>query len=55
MIMDKKGAGFWDILAWVVLGLILLWLVLKSFGVINTPNLLTYAHILEQFIWLDGP
>jgi len=40
--MNKRG-GFWDFLAWIVLGLILLWLVLKTTGVINTPDLITYA------------
>lgn len=35
--------SFWDILAWVVLVLILLWLILKVTGVINTPVLIEYA------------
>lgn len=35
--------SFWDILAWIVLGLILLWLILKTFGIISTPVLLEYA------------
>lgn len=41
--MHKKGTSFWDILAWIVLGLILLWLILKVIGVITTPYLLEYA------------
>ena len=41
--MDKRGISFWDILAWIVLVLILLWLVLKAFGIINTSVLLEYA------------
>jgi len=41
--MDKRGINFWDVLAWIVLVLILLWLVLKSFGIINTSVLLEYA------------
>jgi len=39
----KRGMSFWDILAWIVLGLILLWLILKTFGIISTPVLLEYA------------
>ncbi|MFH1710929.1 MAG: hypothetical protein ABH840_01305 [Nanoarchaeota archaeon] len=51
--MDKRGMGFWDILAWIVLILILLWLVLKTFGVINTSPLLEYAPIYGA-IYLAG-
>ena len=50
--MEKK-ASFWDILAWVVLGLILLWLILKVAGVISTPDLLTYAPLFGV-IYLAG-
>ncbi len=39
----KKGMNVWDIIAWIVLALILLWLILKTLGIINTPMLLTYA------------
>lgn len=39
----KKSVGFWDILAWVVLAGIFVWLVLKSFGIINTSSLLESA------------
>ena len=39
----KRISKFWDTLAWIVLGLILLWLILKVFGIINTPDILTYA------------
>ena len=35
--------SFWDILAWVVLALILLWLILKVLGFVNTPEILAYA------------
>ncbi len=35
--------NFWDILAWVFLALIFLWLILKVTGVINTPVLIEYA------------
>ncbi len=41
--MDKRGLSFWDALAWGVLIGILVWLLLKAFGVINTPALLEYA------------
>ena len=43
--MDKKGRSFWDVLAWVALGLILIWLILKTLGIINTPLWLEYAPI----------
>ncbi|MDP3026077.1 MAG: hypothetical protein Q8N63_00065 [Nanoarchaeota archaeon] len=43
--MNKRGLSFWDILAWVALGLILLWLILKTFGIINTPLWLEYSPI----------
>ncbi len=39
----KREMSFWDILAWIVLGLILLWLILKVTGIINTPILIEYA------------
>lgn len=41
----KRGMNFWDALAWIVLGLILLWLILKTVGIINTPVLLEYAPV----------
>ena len=41
--MVKKEVSIWDIIAWVVLAGILLWLILKVFGVINTPILIEYA------------
>ena len=51
--MDKRGINFWDILAWVVLGLILLWVILKTLGIINTSPLLEYAPIYGA-IYLAG-
>ena len=33
----------WDILAWIILILILLWLILKVTGIINTSILIEYA------------
>ncbi len=51
--MNKKGLNFWDALAWVVLGLILLWLILKVTGIINTPELLEYAPLFGA-VYLAG-
>jgi len=39
--MGKRN--FWDVLAWVVLFLIVLWLILKVMGIIQTPILIEYA------------
>ena len=39
----KRGLNIWDIIAWVCVIGIFLWLVLKVAGVINTPILLEYA------------
>ena len=41
--MEKRGLSFWDILAWVALAGIALWLILKAFGIISTPVLIEYA------------
>lgn len=43
LISMKKKWNIWDILAWIVLFLILIWLILKVSGVISTPVLLEYA------------
>ena len=51
--MNKKKLSFWDILAWIVLAGILLWLILKMLGIINTPILLEYAPYLGA-IYLAG-
>jgi hypothetical protein len=37
--------NFWDWLAWIALGFILVWLILKTLGIINTPLWLTYAPL----------
>jgi len=42
----KKRLNFWDILAWVALGSIVLWTILKITGIINTPLLIEYYPIL---------
>lgn len=41
----KKRLSIWDILAWIVLFLILVWLILKTLGIINTPLWLEYAPL----------
>ena len=41
--MTKRKVSIWDIIAWIVLVGIVLWLLLKVFGIINTPNILEYA------------
>jgi len=51
--MKKGKRSFWDILAWIVLFLILLWLILKTLGIINTSALLEYAPIYGA-IYLAG-
>ena len=49
----RKRFDFWDILAWIVLGLIFLWLILKVLGIINTPVLIEYAPIFGA-VYLTG-
>jgi len=41
--MKKRGLNIWDVIAWIVLAGILLWLILKVLGIINTPILIQYA------------
>lgn len=43
--------SFWDILAWIILGLMVLWLILKIFGVINTPALIEYFPYFSLAYW----
>jgi len=43
--MVKKRISVWDVLAWISLGLILIWLILKTAGIINTPLWLSYAPL----------
>jgi len=49
----KKRVSIWDVIAWIVLALILVWLVLKTFGVINTSAILEYAPIYGA-VYLAG-
>jgi len=43
LISKKTALSFWDVLAWIVLVLLVFWLILKMFGIINTPILIEYA------------
>lgn len=49
--MQKKTLG--DYLAWIVLALIVLWLILKVTGVINTPLLVEYSPLFGA-VYLAG-
>lgn len=48
-----KRLSFWDIIAWLVLGGIALWVLLKVLGIINTPLLIEYAPIFGA-VYLAG-
>lgn len=41
----QKGFNIWDALAWLALGIIIIWLFLKTIGIINTPLWLEYVPI----------
>ena len=45
--------SIWDVIAWVVLAGILVWLVLKTLGIIRTPLWLEYAP-LYGVVYLAG-
>jgi len=49
----KKEVKIWDIIAWIVLAGILLWLILKTLGIINTPLWIEYAPIYGA-VYLAG-
>ena len=49
----KRGINIWDIIAWVVLSGILIWLLLKTFGIINSPLWLEYAPLYGA-VYLAG-
>lgn len=51
--MKMKQMSIWDIIAWIVLGGILLWLVLKTLGIINSPVWLEYAPLYGA-VYLAG-
>jgi len=48
-----RKLSFWDVLAWIVLLGILLWLILKTAGIINTPLWLEYAPLYGA-VYLAG-
>jgi len=48
-----KKLSIWDIIAWIVLAGILIWLLLKTFGIINTPLWLEYAPLYGA-VYLAG-
>ena len=51
--MIKKKRNIWDILTWIVLAGILIWIILKMLGIINTPILIEYAPYLGA-VYLAG-
>ena len=52
--MNKNiKSSFWDVLAWIVLIGILIWVILKTLGIINTPLWLEYALIYGA-VYLAG-
>jgi len=51
--LNKKGASIWDILAWIALIGLGVWLLLKILGIIQTPPWLEYAP-LYGVIYIAG-
>lgn len=49
----KKRLTFWDIIAWIVLVGIFIWLLLRVMGIIQTSTLLEYAPIFGA-VYLAG-
>jgi hypothetical protein len=49
----RKKWNVWDVIAWIVLILIFIWLVLKTLGIINTPVWLEYSPLYGA-IYLAG-
>jgi len=49
----KKKRSFWDVLAWVALGFILVWIILKMLGLISTPLWLEYSPLLAA-VYIAG-
>ena len=39
----EKRFSIWDIIAWIILAGILIWLILKTLGILNSPLLIEYA------------
>lgn len=40
-----RKLSVWDVIAWLALAFIVLWLILKTFGIINTPLWLEYSPL----------
>ncbi len=51
--MKNRHPTVWDIIAWVILAGIFIWLILKVSGLINTPVLIEYAPIFGA-VYLAG-
>ena len=51
--MNKRGLGFWDILAWIALIIVIIWVILKITGIINTPLWLEYIPIYSA-VYIAG-
>lgn len=49
----EKRRTVWDTLAWIVVGLITLWLILKVSGIINTPLIVQYSPLFGA-VYLAG-
>lgn len=49
----KRGRSIWDIIAWIALGVIVVWVVLKITGMINTPLWLEYIPIYSA-VYIAG-
>jgi|SRR3989344_5350837 len=49
--MEKTKISMWGIIFHICMGLVLLWVVLKSLGVINTPFWLEYGFPVATFIF----
>ncbi len=51
--MGRRNPTVWDIVAWIVLIGIFIWLILKVSGIIHTPVLIEYAPIFGA-VYLAG-
>ncbi len=51
--MAKRGFSIWDIIAWIVLIGIAIWLILKVLGIINSPDWLEYSPLFGA-VYLAG-
>ena len=51
--MVNKKLNIWDILAWIALASIVIWVTLKIFGIINTPLWLEYGPVYSA-VYIAG-